>query len=87
MKARGRMNHTLGPTALIHFTRHKCHGHITNTKAQQMHNNEYRYIFVLPPDVAVAVLGGWVELASGGSNDHLIQKCASTRIAKMIMNK
>ena len=43
------MNHTLGPTALIHFTRHKCHGqeftlaHITNTNAQQTHNNEYRY--------------------------------------------
>ena len=46
MKARGRMPHTLGPTALIHLTRHKCHGqeftltHITNTNyAQQTHNN------------------------------------------------
>ena len=53
MKARGRMNHTLGPTALIHFTRHKCHGqeftlaHITNTNAQQTHNNEYRYRTIL----------------------------------------
>ena len=45
------MNHTLGPTALIHFTCHKCHrqeftlAYITNKKAQQTHNNEYRYIF------------------------------------------
>ena len=78
MKARGRMNHTLGPTALIHFTRHKCHGqeftlaHITNTNAQQTHNNEYRYTipricYHLPPAVSAeaAVRIGFLECERG----------------------